>query len=479
MAARGTSNPKVDRRQDRGGPARWKVEVVQTVSLAVLGLAAALLTVVLDDRDDDLLVLRTLAVAVLAFLPGWLYVRFTVYRAAAVWDEYVLHLHRLGIDEPGNLPEPLPSSPYHSQWEEDRRHLRIAEDTPGDPRSIYRQKFEAYYGKDSARDPSDRSDARRGGADAFFPALLTTAILAVGWSAVLSGGPVLSLGGTLADALRFGFMGAYSFILQMLIRRFFQSDLRPSAYISASVRIVSVLILVAVLHQWWDAGDYSPKAEATVAFVVGFFPLMGMQALQRLAARLLKVTVKSLDVPYPLSDLDGLNIWNESRLLEEGIEDMQNLTTANLVDVMLHTRVPVGRLVDWVDQAHLYLHLPPSQGKESDAGPRTKLRLHGIRTATDLEDAFRRCAERDDTDPTGVVGVPDPENQELLTGLRWVLNEAANDGPSVTQTILKTFEAEPNLDHVRHWKRSWRREFGRGGRDGTRSSAAPAAVTAA
>ena len=67
----------------------------------------------------------------------------------------------------------------------------------------------------------------------------------------------------------------------------------------------------------------------------------------------------SLEADYPLSQLDGLNIWYEARLLEEGIEDMQNLVSANLVDVMLHSRVPVGRLVDWLDQAHLFLHLAP------------------------------------------------------------------------------------------------------------------------
>jgi hypothetical protein len=56
---------------------------------------------------------------------------------------------------------------------------------------------------------------------------------------------------------------------------------------------------------------------------------------------------------YPLDQLDGLNLWYEARLTEEGVEDMQNLTTMSLVDVMLHTRVPPGRLVDWVDQAFL------------------------------------------------------------------------------------------------------------------------------
>ena len=40
------------------------------------------------------------------FIPGWLLVRFLDRRAGALWDEYVIHLHRLGVDRPGSLPEP-------------------------------------------------------------------------------------------------------------------------------------------------------------------------------------------------------------------------------------------------------------------------------------------------------------------------------------------------------------------------------------
>jgi len=40
----------------------------------------------------------------------------------------------------------------------------------------------------------------------------------------------LSAPSGIADALKFGFLGAYAFVVSLLIRRFFQSDLRPSAY---------------------------------------------------------------------------------------------------------------------------------------------------------------------------------------------------------------------------------------------------------
>ena len=50
--------------------------------------------------------------------------------------------------------------------------------------------------------------------------------------------------------------------------------------------------------------------------------------------------------------------------------------------------------------------------------------------------------------------VPVEENQELLRELRRVLN-GSEGGPSVNSTLLKTFQNDPNLNHVRHWKQDW------------------------
>jgi hypothetical protein len=117
----------------------------------------------------------------------------------------------------------------------------------------------------------------------------------------------------------------------------------------------------------------------------------------------------NLNTDYPLSRLQGLNVWNEVRLLEEGVEDMQGLVTANTVDVMLHTHVPVHRLVDWLDQAHLQIRLEPIEPEprnarggvaaeqtgdgpsDGDGGGRTLregLKDRGITRATDFLIAF-------------------------------------------------------------------------------------------
>src|SRR5207248_1510433 len=64
--------------------------------------------------------------------------------------------------------------------------------------------------------------------------------------------------------------------------------------------------------------------------------------------------------------------------------------------------IPIPRLVDWVDQAVLYLHLGLGETgapKTADA-IRERLRLYGIRTATDLEATYAAAqARKDDLEP--------------------------------------------------------------------------------
>ena len=301
--------------------------------------------------------------------------------------------------------------------------------------------------------------------------------LAVCWTAVLWDPSFVRNPSSVWDILKFGFLGAYSFTLQMLVRRFFQSDLRPSAYANAMLRIITVLLLVAALHQLVPTDN--PRTEAAIAFVVGLFPLVGMQALQRTAAAVLRAAVPSLTPPYPLNQVDGLSVWYEARLLEEDIEDMQSLATANFVDVMLHTRVPVGRLVDWVDQAHLYLHfdriergwlertsrrLQQHDGAKAEktdvtgtealvrgsvtttsrAGTRTRtaFRQLGIRTATDLLKAF----------PAEAV---DPDSRSPSRRPRLHLQAIKSAGLDVGQvgTMVRVLAQETSLAPVWNWQK--------------------------
>jgi hypothetical protein len=399
--------------------------------------------------------LKLFALWCLAFLPGWLYVRFLDLRAKALWSEYVLNLHRLGWDLPWHLPMPPVASGFYERWEAGP-HGRAAD-------NIYRQKFEAYYGRQITSSAPDENYMVR--SESLFPVFLATAVLAVGWAAVLWDTRFVADPSGPWDVLKYGFLGAYAFVTSMLIRRFFQSDLRPSAYATAVYRITLVLLIVTVLHQvLGEAAAVAGHAELAIAFVIGFFPLVGLQALQRVTSRALGRFVPPVNSEYPLDQLDGFNLWYEARLTEEGVEDMQNLTTMNLVDVILHTRVPAGRLVDWIDQAFLLTHLEPVDRDElnrlrqpdqqrqpdhsavagrpplSGAQARLHLRRVGIRTATDLLKAFsveQECGKR-------AFRVPDGLEPPLP--------------PGQLRLLVAVLAAEPGLAPVWNWQRNGVRE---------------------
>jgi hypothetical protein len=476
--------PGLLRRADRNGKLKRSTAAVWMTLLIAMPVAVAFLTVwgglAKTAKPDDLSLaaLKLFAVWCLSFLPGWLYVRFLGQRAGALWNEYVVNLHRLGWDRPENLPEPPLDSEFHEEWRK-AVHGRPVED--GKESNLYRLKFAAYYG----RQVSDTSRNFPVRTETMFPVFLATAVLAACWVAVLWDTTSATNPASIWDVLKFAFLGAYAFIVQSLIRRFFQSDLRPSAYASAVLRIVVVLLTMVALHQLLRPLDFT--TEAAVAFVVGFFPVIAFQALQRAAAATLRVFVPQLTPDYPLNQLDGLNVWYEARLLEEGIEDMQNLATANLVDVMLHTRVPVGRLVDWVDQAQLYLHLDraergfrerrlvkagpkptrdgkPAAGEEAPSGEgthdayaplvhgslspdnragtktRVALRQLGIRTATDLLKAF----------PPDEIDQRDDQNGDGRPGFRR-LRPAGLDEDQI-RTLVRVLDEDTVLAPIWNWQ---------------------------
>jgi len=426
---------------------RYLSGVARGTTLGILALVVALialLPVLYLGEDERIYFLKLAAIVFLSLLPGLLYLQFVVVKGLGLRSEYILALHRLHIDRYENLPTPPVGSLFHRPGPHPHG---------GDVENFYIRKFDSYYGRPITR--PDGMVVQAGGN--LLPVLIATIVIATGWTLVIQPefipGIHLELGGLQlagtpvlpSEALRYAFLGAYFYSLEMLTRRYFQEDLKPSAYLNAVTRILGSALLVIAVDALWP-GELTSAQENGLAFVIGVFPQIGMKAIQNLIALPLRPLIPSLVRDYPLSDLDGLNVWYESRLLEVGIEDMQNLATANLVDAILKTRVPVDRLVDWVDQAHLFLRV-----RDIEDGPkdRTALRRLGIRTATDLEDAFEPGYA------PGVFGSAPAtagESKEFLEQLRRVLNTEGDGLPSITESVRRTFSREPNLYHVRQWK---------------------------
>jgi hypothetical protein len=146
---------------------------------------------------------------------------------------------------------------------------------------------------------------------------------------------------------------------------------------------------VWVAAQWFHLADEVPTGHGTVfilSFAVGAFPLI----IWQLVANVLKslpgafLALPNLAGTQPLSRVDGLSVWHEARLDEEDIENVPNLATADIVDLMLNTKIANNRIIDWVDQAILLMVLPPAPKEETQNWIGTVLRNNGIRTASAL-----------------------------------------------------------------------------------------------
>jgi hypothetical protein len=119
--------------QGRGPSAIPRPAVVealgQTVKFLVLLLliVAALASTTVLDRASHVLLLKVFLVAFLSLPPGWLYLQFIRVKGIGLYDEYVLNLYRLKIDDIVNLPKPPPGSRY---WQQCRRPARTRESIP-------------------------------------------------------------------------------------------------------------------------------------------------------------------------------------------------------------------------------------------------------------------------------------------------------------------------------------------------------------
>jgi hypothetical protein len=354
--------------------------------------------------------LRVIFLSVVTLLPPTMYYLFISTRKYSLLNEFVSNLDRLGLLD----GEHNPSVEIMPEARETRHRLRVL---------AYLQKFEAAYGPlppqlmdeiratgDVPRVLSNPRSARllsSGVADVFTaettpPLVISTVLIGLGWLSMLPPTLVSDWHQAFVPAqmpVYFAFLGAYFFSIQMLFRRYVLRDLRTSAYVAVSMRIILAVLGTWVLERTWALAATLPAAAGGVipapsneallltAFVVGVFPPVAWHYVQAVLKKVTfaSVAVPSLSTQLPISDLDGLTVWHQSRLEEEDIENIPNMATANLVDLLLNTRVPPDRIIDWVDQAILYTQIGAD---DDDVGRRKTLRACGIRTASALVDSY-------------------------------------------------------------------------------------------
>jgi hypothetical protein len=223
----------------------------------------------------------------------------------------------------------------------------------------------------------------------------------------------------------------------MLVSRFVRKDLGPNAYLGASLRVILAVVAVIIVEQAVHALKLKldePK-ELVIAFGVGAFPVVVWQFLTAITKKIPGIpwALPNLKRGIGLSELDGLTIWHETRLEEEDIQNAANMATADIVDLLLSTRLPPHRIIEWVDQSIL-LSAVSALDDEHTKSCRGILQAVGIRSATGL----RRLKS--------VYKFPATLKVDLGKELSFEMNEWL-------RLLDEAVQNYPNLTVVHNWKR--------------------------
>ena len=188
-------------------------------------------------------------------------------------------------------------------------------------------------------------------------------------------------------------LGAYIYSVDRTIRHYLAHDLTPNVYVTVAKRFTVAFVVGALIGIAVGASnravqipfDASMTSVYIVCFFVGLFPETGISWIKRTADKILQ-QADTADDQLPLSNIDGISLWHEGRLDQEGIENVQNLASANLLALVANTPFDVGLVVDWVDQAVLLMHINPDQTGS--------LKKAGVRYASGFLDAIENNPEQ-------------------------------------------------------------------------------------
>jgi hypothetical protein len=164
-----------------------------------------------------------------------------------------------------------------------------------------------------------------------------------------------------------------------------------------------------------------------VAFLIGFFPDEALAYLRETSPLPIFGRGKSAH-DLPLTMIEGLGLYDRTRLDELGIENAQNLSTANFIELVIRTPYSPSLIIDWIGQARLYVYFKDAV---------QKLRNHQIRTVFDLVESseppenISKLAELTEIDPECLLWVSDsfrkdPSIKQLLD-FRNVLHRASSE----------------------------------------------------
>ena len=186
-------------------------------------------------------------------------------------------------------------------------------------------------------------------------------------------------------AIGMAFLGAYIWSIQYIFRRMITLDLPPGAFYSVGSRMVYSSFLAVILqHFIVKAGmDLVSNQLVAISFLIGIFPDRALAFMKEKLGKMFKRPNLATQA-LPLEMLEGINAFHKARLVELGIDNVQNLAQASLLELILKTPFKPRVLIDWMAQARLCLEFKSNSEAIRSAGVRTILDFQETCEQSDL-----------------------------------------------------------------------------------------------
>lgn len=283
---------------------------------------------------------------------------------------------------------------------------------------------------------------------AFLPAVLTgLGVLLL--RASIAGQEIAGLDPAVIKALSYGFLGAYIFSIQLIYRRYTTFDLQPSVYMNCTLTLIAGLAFnytafnaIGALPGLDTTEGIAGGLSAVVAFSLGYFPLLAVRWFNQLTNAALGSDGYRID-SLPLSVIDGVSQFHETRLRDEGIDNVQNLASAKIDQLLARTRFNAQQVLEWIDQAILHTYIDPADIES--------FRRTGVRKVSDFLELWA---------PYHFAPVADAYNGQHFPKIEERLAEARRNRalqlqstPEYLDTLYMAARTGPNIAYIEtYWK---------------------------
>lgn len=164
------------------------------------------------------------------------------------------------------------------------------------------------------------------------------------------------------------FVGAYLFNMGLIVRRLYLYDLNDNLFWGCINRLLlSIGVAICLAIAFPPADHDLTLVYFSTPFILNKVLVGILHSATAQLGRLLNRAGEQADLPE-LQQICGINIWKEYRLEEEGIEEVQNLATADVIELAVKTHYNLRTLIDWIDQAIVLTRFGGKTQKMKDAG---------------------------------------------------------------------------------------------------------------